>query len=340
MVNGALRGKSRNRVGLDIGSHSVKIAELSGTSDKLTVVSFGARKISGLSKDAVAASVKSLANETGVSSREAVISVSGPSLIVRLISMPKMTDDELAGAVRFEAEKFIPFDINDCILDFHILNKASKEKNDSDILLAAAKKEHVLQKIRTVESAGFAVKAVDADIFAVMNSFLNNYTPSEQSKTAALLNVGASSTALSILSGKMPVFVREIPSGGSDMSAAIAKNIGLSQDLAEELKLAPKDRSEDVAVSVRPVVTKLLDEIKLSFGYYENQSGRGIDEIYVSGGGALMAGLENSFQEAFGSKPIYWDPFRSLEKTPSGADNKSADAVNGSYAVAMGLALR
>lgn len=339
MVNGTGRGKSKSRIGLDVGSTSIKIVEFSGTAEKPALVSFGATKILGSSKEGVADSIKSLAESINITSKDASISVSGPSLIVRLISMPKMTDEELSGAVRFEAEKFIPFDINDCIIDFQILNKGSKDKSGTEILLAAAKRDHVLSKVKTAESAGFSVRTVDVDIFAVINSFLKNYVQSGQPKTAALLNIGASSTSLSILYGGLPVFVREIASGGGAFSAAIAKNMNITQEAAEELKMAPKDKAEEVLSAVKPAIGNLLNEVRLSFGYYENQSGRSIDEIYVSGGCAIMTGLEDSFQEAFGSKPRYWDPFGFLGSAPQGAA-RPEDAVKGSYAVAVGLALR
>jgi len=106
------RGKARTRVGLDIGKSSVKLVELSGGPDKPSLVAAGVKRIDGASGGAAVA-IKALADELGVSSKEAVISVSGSSLIVRLITMPRMGRDELASAIRFETEKFIPFDIND-----------------------------------------------------------------------------------------------------------------------------------------------------------------------------------------------------------------------------------
>jgi len=334
-------GKSRGGVGLDIGNHSIKIVQLSGSPEKPSLVSFGIKKIVGASKDAVVTSVKSLSGEIGISAKEVNISVSGPSLIVRLISMPKMTDEELAGAVRFEAEKFIPFDINDCILDFQILdNKEAKDKNNVDILLAAAKKEYVCQRIKTVEEAGFSVRTVDADIFAIINSFLKSFPSPEQPKTTALLNIGASSTDLSIVRGNMPVFVREIPLGGSSLSAAVSKAMGLGLEESEALLLSPKERLNEIVASARAATGALLDEVRLSFGYYENQSGRSVDEIFISGGGSGMAGLEEAFREAFGSKPLRWDPFQFLDKSSPAIDAGALERMKGSFCVAVGLALR
>lgn len=339
-MDGIKKGKSKDRIGLDIGNHSIKIVELSGASEKPSLVTFGLKKIIGSSQDAIATSIKSLAEELRISVKDVSIAVSGPSLIVRLISMPKMTDDELASAVRFETEKFIPFDINDCILDFQILNKEAKDKGNVDILLAAAKKEHVWQKIKTVEEAGFTVRTVDVDILAIVNSFLKNFPSLDQSKTSALLNIGASSTELSILRGDRPVFVREIIMGSNELTAAVAKKTGLSPEQSEELMLSPKERLSEVVGYAKAAVSNLIDEVRLSFGYHENQSGRGVDEIYISGGGSRMAGLEDGFHEAFGSKPRYWDPFQSLDKSSPSIDNEALEKTKHSFCVAVGLALR
>jgi type IV pilus assembly protein PilM len=308
--------------------------------EKPSLVTFGIKKIIGSSQDAIATSIKSLTEELGISAKDVSIAVSGPSLIVRLISMPKMTDEELTSAVRFETEKFIPFDINDCILDFQILNKEAKDKGSVDILLAAAKKEHVWQKIKTVQDAGFAVKTVDVDILAMANAFLKNFPSLDKTKNFALVNIGASSTELSILLGDRPVFVREVMMGGNELSAAIAKKTGLSPEQSEELLLSPKERLAEVVGCAKAAITNLIDEVRLSFGYHENQSGRAVDEIYISGGGSRMAGLEDGFHEAFGSKPRYWDPFQVLDKSSPHINAEVLEKTKHSFCVAVGLALR
>ena len=332
--------KGKSRVGLDIGNHSIKIVELSGAPEKPSLVTFGLKKLVGSSQEAIAVSIKSLAEELKISAKDVSIAVSGASLIVRLISMPDMTNEELASAVRFETEKFIPFDINDCILDFRILNKEAADKGNVDILLAAAKKEHVWQKIKAVQEAGFAVKTVDADILATVNAFLKNFPSMDKSKTFALVNIGGSSTELVILLGDRPVFVREIAMGGNQLSEAVAKVTGLSPEQSEELLLSPEDRLDEVVEYAKAATGNLIDEIKLSFGYHENQSGKAVDEICISGGGSRMVGLDNAFYETSGSKPRYWDPFQFLDKSSPSIDNEALEKVKQSFCVAVGLALR
>ena len=329
--------KPKNKVGLDIGSHSIKILEVLPASDKPTLISFGSKKIQGLPRDAVSASIKSLAEELKISAKEFSISLSGPPLIARLISMPRMSSDELKSAVRFETEKLMPFDINECVLDFQVLAAQEKASN-TDVLLAAVKRETVLQKMKLVQDAGFSVRVVDVDSFAVANAFIASFPALDQAKTFAVLNMGATMTNVSILRGSSLAVVRDITIGGNDFTAAISKKMGLSPQAAEELKVTFKDKAMDVTDCVRPVFTNLLDEIKLSFGYHENQSGRGIDEIYVSGGSADMAGLDDLFQDALGSKPRRWDPFQFL-RAPD-IDTTALGSLKNSFGVAIGLALR
>lgn len=338
MADPGKRAKTKTRAGLDIGQYSVKIVELAGPADKPELISFGMRRLGAPSKEPTPQAIRSLVSELNISAKDVSISVSGPSLVVRLISMPKMNDDELASAIRFETEKFIPFDIEECVLDYQILAGHAADKSYTNILLAAAKREHVLQKIKTAEEAGFSVKTVDADIFAAINSFLRNMPSTEDQKTMALVNIGSQTTALGILRGGIPVFVREITMGSGDFVSAIAKKSAIDLDKAAELLISPGDKSAEVIGMTKGAVGALLDEIKLSFGYHENQSGRGIDEVYISGGGTGIVGLDDAFQDLFGLKVLRWNPLNFVSNASPGSPE--AEKMNSAYCVAVGLALR
>lgn len=332
--------KPRKRAGLDIGSHAVKIVEISQGPEKTMLVGLGSRKVRGLPKEKLADSIKALAEEIGVTAKDFNISVSGPSVIVRLISMPKMTKEDLKGAIRFEAEKFIPFDIKDCILDFQILKKDDKT-NKLDILLAAAKKDYIEERMKLVESAGYSISVVDVDSFALINSFLRNLPTPGSDKTIALLNIGAALTNLSIIKGDTICLVRDVMIGGNDFDNAISKSLSLDIGAVEELKSSPKEKLQEVVTAIKPVFNNLLDEVRLSCSYYENQCGRNVDEFYLSGGNSLLAGSEEMFQEAFNVKPSIWDPMQFLDISSGGRiDKKLLKGIKGSFAVAVGLALR
>lgn len=309
--------KSKIGVGLDIGSHAIKMVEISNTPDRPILTAFGMKKIAGQPESSIPESIKALAEELKISSKEAAISVSGPSVIERFISMPKMTDDELKSAIRYEAEKFIPFDINDSILDFQVLRKNIKE-NKLDILLVASKREHVEEKVAMVEAAGYSVSVVDVDSLALANAFFKNFPASAPDKTFAILNVGWALTNLSISKDNALYLARDIPIAGKDFDAALSK---------------------EPAADAKTVYANLLEELRLPFSYYENQYGRNIDEIYLSGGASGMAGMEDALRETFGLKPAIWDPLKCLDAA-AGIDKHKLETESHSFAVAAGLALR
>lgn len=333
-------GKLRSKAALDIGSHFIKMVEISGSPERPSLVSFGMRKIQGASGEALSADVKSLSEELKLTVKDLNVSLSGPSVVARVISMPEMADEELKSAIRFEVEKFIPFDINECVLDYYVQGKDAKDKNNIDILLAAAKRDSVLARVKIVEDAGFSINVIDADSFAITNAFLRNYPSTEQAKTMALLNIGSAYTSLIIVRGGLISFVRDLSMGAGNFRESVLKKCGIDLDLADAMKGVAADKTAEVIACSRAALAGLLDEIKLSFGYYENQSGRGIDGIYLSGSGAGFVGLEEAFGDAFGSKPERWNPFQFLYMDPAAINVDEIARSHGSFAVAVGLALR
>lgn len=333
------QSKLKNKVGLDIGSSSVKMVEVASSGDGLGLVCFGMKKASGAVREPLIDAIKSLSEKINVTAKEAAISVSGPFVIVRFISMPKMRDDELKGAIRFEAEKYVPFPIADCMIDYQILQKNDKE-GKFDILLVAAKKDFVMNKVSIAEDSGFFVNTVDVDTFAVANAFLNDPSHAMVGKTAALLNIGSNFTNVGIVRDGVLCFARDIAIGGDDFNQAISKAFGVDPKAAEDIKLSPKDKLQEVIACTKNITNSLLDDTRLSLSYYENQSGRGVDEICISGGSSVISGLDTLFQEAFESKPVFWDPLGFLKKPSEGFDKALAESMKGSFAVAVGLALR
>lgn len=328
------------KVGIDVGSCAIKIIQTSGAAEKPELIAFGSMAVAGISGPEVSVALKSLAENSHISSQAAAISISGPSVIVRFISLPKMDDTALKGAIRYEAEKFIPYNISDCTIDFQTLRKDDKD-NKLNVLLVAAKKDFVKEKIKVVEEAGFSVRVVDVDSFALANAFLASRRVIEPEKSYAILNVGGTYTNLSILKGSSIYFARDIAVGGGDFTSAISRKFGIDQKAAEDLKLQPtQDKVGDIAECIRASLNDLLDEIKLSFGYYENQAGKGIDEIYISGGSSGLVGLEQVFEEALGSKPAIWNPIEAFNTSSMGLESGVIDKMKSSFAVAAGLGLR
>ena len=329
-----------DKLGIDIGSCAIKIIQASGPADRPAVTAIGFKSIVGMNTQEISDALKSLAAEVHVSLKSAAISLSGPSVIVRFISLPKMDEVALKSAIRYEAEKFIPYNISDCVIDFQTLRKDDKE-NKLNVLLVAAKKESVQEKMNLVERAGFSTRVIDIDSFAAANAFMRNHSPTDPNKSYAVLNIGGVHTNVSILKGDLIYFARDIVVGGNDFTSAVSKRLGIDQKSAEELKLLPpQEKKTEIADCVRGVFNDLLDEIKLSFGYYENQAGKGIDEIYVSGGASNITDLEQVFEETLGSKPIFWNPMGFMDTSAGSIDADFLEKTKNCFSVAAGLVLR
>ncbi|MDP2929255.1 MAG: type IV pilus assembly protein PilM [Candidatus Omnitrophota bacterium] len=333
------QSKSKNKVGLDIGSFSVKMVEIAASGENLSLVCLGTKRASIAVREPLIEAIKSLSSEIKITAKEVAISVSGPSVIVRFVSMPKMRDDELKSAIRFEAEKYIPFAINDCVIDYQILRKNEKD-GKFEILLVAVKKDFVMSRISVVEDCGYSVSVVDVDTFAIANAFIKSLSQSSAGKTVALLNIGSTFTNVGIIRDQVLRFSRDIAIGGDDFNQVIAKSLGIDAKASEDVKLSPKEHLQDMITCTKGVVNNLLEETRLSLSYYENQCGRGVDEICISGGSSGMPGMEALFQDAFESKPVFWDPLSFLDKSNSSLDTAFIEKAKSSFAVAAGLALR
>ncbi|MFA6141790.1 MAG: type IV pilus assembly protein PilM [Candidatus Omnitrophota bacterium] len=326
------------RVGLDIGTDAVKIVAASSAADKTTLIALGMKDIRGVSRQELPEVIKQLAATAKISQKDVNISISGSSVIARFITMPKMDKEALKGAIRFEAEKFIPFDINDCMVDFQVMER-DKAENKLNILLVAAKKEVVLEKIKIAEAAGFSVRLVDVDGFALANSFFKNFPALEPDKACALLNIGATFTNLCILKGGSLYFSRDVALGTNEFSTSIAKKLNVDRKAADELSVSAGPKAAEVTDCMKTVFGNLLEEVKLSFNYYENQGGKNIDEVYISGGGGSLLSIAEVFAESLGSKPSIWKPLEFMGKPAAGIDGELL-AHESFFAIAAGLALR
>lgn len=296
-------GASKSKAALDIGTSSVKSVVISRQkTGKMQLEHFSVEQIEGeRSKDSLVAALKHSVAKSEPKIQKAVISVSGQSVVVRQVLFPKMSPEELRSALQFEAEKYIPFGINEVYIDAQIISDKA-ESGKIKVLIVAAKKELVDEYLGYMGDTGITTDAVDCDSIAVTNSFIFNNAGAGKDKTVALLNVGASMTNVCILKNEMLNFARDIP------------------------------------VDIKSI-DAIETQIRLSFDYYENQFGKGIDGIYISGGGAREASVIERLKQAFGLDVVVWDPTLNLVLSPK-VDAKALKEVSGQMAVCVGLAIR
>lgn len=327
--------KLKKSVGLDIGNHYVKLSELEQRQDKYYLNAFGIERIAAESSEAKIAAIKKLVEESRPSTNQVNISVCGPSVIVRYILLPQMTKTQLDSAIKYEAEKYIPFNIEEVILTAPILEE-KREDNKIKVLIVAAKKSFIEDYTSLVKKSGLEPQLIDVDSFALINSFMLNNP--EQQGIVALLNIGTHFTSVNILKDKVSHFMRDVSLGGRDLTKAVAEKLNIQLADAENIKCNPQDREEEIFSIVTPALNNLLGEVSLSFNYYEDQLERGIDRVYLSGGSAKLSGLDKFLTNNLGMEVVMWDPTTQLQINP-GLNIERLKSCLPMLAVSIGLAL-
>jgi len=340
-------GGSKTIVGLDIGSSSIKAVELKKSRGGIELSHVGVEPLANdvvvdsmiMDSPAVASAITKLFTESGIKSRAVATSVSGHSVIVKRIPVPTMTEDQLADNISTEAAQHIPFDIADVNIDYQILSD-DLSGPQMDVLLVAVKKDKILNYTNVLSMAGKAPTIVDIDVFALQNCYEYNYEPSPAS-TVALLNLGASVMNINILKGSTPLFTRDVSVGGHQYTDALQKELDLSFEDAESLKLGEKvgTVSEDAKLPILQQVTEIIVlEIQKTFDFFRaTAAGEHIERIFLAGGSSKVPGLMEALRQEFSLPVEVLNPFAKI--TPA----TSSDLIErnaGQLAVAVGLALR
>jgi type IV pilus assembly protein PilM len=335
-------------VGLDIGSSSIKSVELKSTKQGYELVSFGLEPLAqdtvvdGAIMDAplVAGAIGGIFDKQKAKTKNVATSVSGHSVIVKRVTLPMMSEEELFDRVQSEASQHIPFDIADVSLDYQLLESVDSQM---DVLLVAVKKDKILNHTNVLAQAGKNPTIVDIDAFALQNCFEVNYDP-DPGQTVALLNVGASVMNINIVRGGIPLFTRDVSVGGNQYTDALQKELDLSFEDAERLK-----RGEQIAgvadehkvQILRSVSDILILEIQKTFDFFRaTASGENIQRIYVGGGTARVPGLVELLREEFAMPVEELYPFRKIVINPGRHNEDQIRELAPRLAIAVGLALR
>jgi type IV pilus assembly protein PilM len=345
-------GKAKAVVGLDIGSSAVKAVELKPSGKGFKVTAFAIEPVPPdsivdgaiIDGTAVADAIRRLFENKAFKTKEVAASLSGNAVIVKKISLPVMTEAELAESIYWEAEQYIPFDIQDVNLDYQILDagRGPDSKGTMDVLLVAAKKEKIADYLGVITQAGRTAVVVDVDAFALQNAYEANYGLEPQS-VVVLLNAGASAININILAGEQSVFTRDISSGGNAYTEAVQKELNLPFESAELLKKGEAVDGvtfEEVKPVLHAMTENVLLEIQKTFDFFKaTASSDRIDRIVLSGGASRVDGFAQALEERFGAPVETFDPFRKIafEATRLGITDPASVAT---AAVAVGLALR
>jgi type IV pilus assembly protein PilM len=340
--------KQKPVVGLDIGSSSIKSVELKSTKQGYELVSFGLEPLAqdtvvdGAIMDAplVAGAIGTIFDRQEIKTRSVATAVSGHSVIVKRVSLPVMTDEELYDRIQSEASQHIPFDISDVNLDYQLLDSAESQM---DVLLVAVKKDKILNHTNVLAQAGKTPTVVDIDAFALQNCYEVNYDP-DPTQTVALLNVGASVMNINIVRGGAPLFTRDVSVGGNQYTDALQKELDLSYEDAERLKKGEAVagvNEEHRGTILRSVSDILILEIQKTFDFFRaTASGENIQRIYLAGGTARVPGLVDLLREEFALPVEELYPFRKIVINPGRHNEDQVRELAPRLAIAVGLALR
>jgi type IV pilus assembly protein PilM len=346
-------GRTRAIVGLDIGSSAVKAVEVKPAGKAFRVAAFGSEPIppdaivDGAIVDAgaVAEAIRRVFERNkAFKAKDVCASLSGNAVIVKKITLPVMTETELSESIYWEAEQYIPFDIQDVNLDYQVLDPGTgpDSRGSMDVLLVAAKKEKIGDYTSVIAQAGRTPVIVDVDAFALQNAYEVNYG-FEPGRVVVLLNAGASAININILQGDQSVFTRDISMGGNAYTEAVHKELDLPLETAEQLKKGiPVDGAtfEDAQPVLRAVTENVLLEIQKTFDFFKaTASSDQMDRIMVSGGASRVDGFREMLQERFSVPVEDFDPFRAVAWDPKRLPGDPLDTAP-TAAVAVGLALR
>lgn len=342
----------RQLVGLDIGSSAIKVVQVKESKGRYFLQKFGCKALEPevivdgtvMDEGRVVSAIRELFDETGIKNKQVAMSISGHAVIVKKISLPPMPDEELEGQVKLAAEQYIPFDINEVNIDFHVLPSAANEDSQGEmaIILVAAKKDKINELTELVKGAGLIPLVMDVDAFAVENMHAINY-PMVQEETTALVNIGASVMNVNIIRGGSSLFTRDIPLGGNRYTEAIQREMGLSYEEAEESKkkLSGDSSAGAMANVINGVNGEIASEIARTVDYFKTSSANGeLDRVLVCGGVAKTRGLIQLIGDRMQTPVEIADPFAEVDVTGSDVDPDMLAEWGSSAAVSVGLALR
>lgn len=343
--------KNKTIVGLDLGSQVVKAVEITLDGSEPVISGFARAEVAPGSGRAEA--IAQVFEKGRFRTKNVVTSVSGQSVVVRYITMVSMSDAELRQAIRFESDKYLPFDTDEVVLDSQRLMRkppvagdgSSNASDQMGVVLAACRSAVVEEHLREVTQHGLNPVAVDVDVFALANAWelcglAESLDEGGDERAIALVDIGASLTSINVLCGNETCFSREISIGGADMTQAAARRLGIENFEAEQIKRNADGREAEIGRAISPVLEDLVSELSLSLDYVENREGLRVEEVLLSGGGSMAPGAVAFIEQATGRTTRTWNPLEGLRVAADRVDVEELESCAPSMAVAIGLASR
>ena len=344
----ALFGRKRTTIGLDVGSGLIKVAVVDHGKGEPELAKVA---ILPLLPDAivdgeimdpsiVAEAIQGAVAAAGVKAKNNVVTaVGGRDVIVKKIQIDRVKESEVRDLMRWEAEQHVPFDMESVELDFQILDPDA-EGLDMSVLLVAAKRELVENKLRLLTDAGMAPAMIDVDAFALHNAFQVNY-PRAMHGVVGLVNIGNEVTIVNVLDDGVPILTRDLTVGTRRIREDLQRERGLSVDDADAL-VRGYDRSPhlDAVLGPRGEEIALGIERATAFLASSSRSGNAMRELYLCGGGARVPGLAEALAQRLRVSVQQANPLANLKVREGALDSLTTDDVAPLLMLPIGLALR
>jgi type IV pilus assembly protein PilM len=341
--------RKKDILGIDIGSSLVKLVQLKQHNNAYSLLNLGLMPMPPeaivdnalMDSSSIVETLKNLLKSLNIRDKEAASSIAGNSVIIRKISLPYMPPEELEDQIQWEAEQYIPFDINDVNIDFQLLAQEDLDSSKMSILLVASKKDIINDYITVFNEAGIKLMVMDVDSFALQNAFEVNYDPAPD-EVYALINIGASVMNLNIVRGGVSLFTRDVQMGGNLYTEEIQKQFALTFDEAERVKLSGEspelERLQDVMGRINET---LAIEIRRSLDFYNSNAGDGkLAKVYLSGGCSKVPMLPEAVAERLSLPVELFNPFNKIKFSEKDFDPEYLQAIGPLVTVALGLATR
>ena len=341
-----LFGRKRSSIGLDIGSGFVKVVEVDHSGDQPEVIRVAMRPLLpdaivegeimdyGLVSDAV----RGLFQDLGMKSPSVVTAIGGRDVIIKKIEMDRMKEADARQVIRWEAEQHVPFDIKSVELDFQILDPEG-DRQQMQVLLVAAKREVVDNKVGLLQDAGVNPIVIDIDAFALHNAFEHNY-PNSTGGIIGLVNVGHETTNVNILEDGIPILTRDIPFGSRKIREDLQRERGLTAEQAEDVVQA-RESVHDLGSFVESSADEVAVGIERASAFLmTREDGDTVGRIFLSGGGARVPGMAETLGRRMNVPTELVNSFERVPVRPDAAVDVSIDEAAPMLLLPLGLALR
>lgn len=335
-------------LGLDIGSHTIKLVELGWDKSEAILLAAGnmptpPKALSSTvaaDHEALAIAIKQLLKDTGAKSRSVNIALPESQVFTRVIEVPQLSKRELTSAIRWEAEQYIPLPLDQVNIDFTVLRDSTQTgTNLMEVLLVAGPKSLLEKYVTILELAGLTVLGVETEIIATSRALIRSVSGV---KTVMIAAMGAQTTDLAILHDGVLAFTRSISAGGEALSRALSQGLGFEQSQAEEFKkmygLEADKLEGKILATVKPIMDTIVGEMKRATAFYqEKYKEERIGTILLSGGTARLPGMVSYIANNLGAETQLANPWIGIHKD---ARFGVLDALGTTFSVAVGLALR